>query len=103
MQYTVKASNLAGEAESSGQVRIAHIPPSFSKTLERCLDLCEGDNLELRAKVDGSPMPSLKWYDSNLRFNIVGNKRLHDKNCIPGLHLLIKTKIYLLLITIVLR
>lgn len=61
MQYTVKASNLAGEAESSATLKMAQIPPSFSKTLERCVDLAEGETLELKAKVDGSPLPAVKW------------------------------------------
>ncbi|XP_046661140.1 obscurin isoform X2 [Homalodisca vitripennis] len=60
-QYTVKAANLAGEAESSAMLKMAQIPPSFSKTLDRSVDLAEGDPLELKAKVDGSPMPSIKW------------------------------------------
>ncbi|XP_054277504.1 obscurin-like isoform X6 [Macrosteles quadrilineatus] len=60
-QYTVKAANLAGEAESSASLKMAQIPPSFSKTLDRSIDLAEADPLELRAKVDGSPMPQVKW------------------------------------------
>lgn len=61
-QYTVKAANLAGEAESSASLKMAQIPPSFSKTLDRSIDLAEADPLELRAKVDGSPMPQVKWW-----------------------------------------
>uniref|UniRef100_A0A1B6FN80 Obscurin n=1 Tax=Cuerna arida TaxID=1464854 RepID=A0A1B6FN80_9HEMI len=60
-QYTVKAANLAGEAESSAMLKMAQIPPSFAKTLDRSVDLAEGDTLDLKAKVDGSPMPSVKW------------------------------------------
>lgn len=34
-------------------------PPTFGKRLERSLDVNEGEPLELKAKIDGSPKPKV--------------------------------------------
>lgn len=62
LQYTVKAANLAGEAESTAVLKMCQIAPTFGKALDRSLDVSEGEPLELKAKVDGSPIPAVKWF-----------------------------------------
>lgn len=35
-------------------------PPTFGKRLERSVDVNEGEPLELKAKIDGSPKPTVR-------------------------------------------
>lgn len=45
-------------------------PPSFGKRLERSLDINEGEPLELKAKIDGSPKPTVSHLSlSVVRYN----------------------------------
>nr|XP_033338378.1 obscurin isoform X2 [Megalopta genalis] len=61
---TVKcqATNVAGSAQTACQLKMELITPSFGQSLPRSLDVDEGEPLELKAKVDGSPMPSVAWF-----------------------------------------
>ncbi|KAG6445947.1 hypothetical protein O3G_MSEX004176 [Manduca sexta] len=61
-KYKVRAVNLAGEAECEAPVSLAQAAPGFTHKLERQKDVDEGEPLELKAKVDGSPIPTAKWY-----------------------------------------
>lgn len=60
-QYSVTASNLVGQAECSAQLAMAQIKPSFAKPLEKNWEVDEGDKLEIKTKLDGSPIPVVKW------------------------------------------
>ncbi|XP_072157515.1 protein Obscurin isoform X3 [Bemisia tabaci] len=61
-KYVAKAWNIAGEAKSNCRMKMFNILPSFSTTLSRSVELTEKEPLELRAKADGSPAPSIKWF-----------------------------------------
>ncbi|XP_046962552.1 obscurin isoform X6 [Vanessa cardui] len=60
-KYTVRAMSVSGEAECEAMISLAQIPPGFSHKLDRQKDVDEGEPLELKAKVDGSPIPTAKW------------------------------------------
>lgn len=59
---TCKASNVAGSAETSCALSMTLTAPSFGKSLPRSAEVDEGEPLELKAKVDGSPIPSVAWF-----------------------------------------
>ncbi|XP_061385571.1 obscurin isoform X3 [Danaus plexippus] len=59
--YTVVASSVSGSAECSAAISLAQIPPGFSHKLDRQKEVDEGEPLELKVKVDGSPIPKAKW------------------------------------------
>lgn len=63
------ASNLVGQAETSANLIMAQIPPSFGRLIDRAIEVDEGDILDIKTKVDGSPVPKVKWWVQNvLRF-----------------------------------
>jgi len=48
---------------------MAQIPPSFGRLIDRAIEVDEGDILDIKTKVDGSPVPKVKWWVQNvLRF-----------------------------------
>lgn len=51
------AANCVGDVETTSRVSLLQTPPSFGKRLERNQDINEGEPLELKAKVNGSPKP----------------------------------------------
>lgn len=53
--------SLAGEAVCEAAITLEQKSPGFAHKLERQKDVDEGDLLELKAKVDGSPIPTAKW------------------------------------------
>ncbi|XP_076659528.1 obscurin isoform X4 [Halictus rubicundus] len=57
-----QATNVAGSAQTACELKMEMITPGFGQTLPRSLDVDEGEPLELKAKVDGSPMPSVAWF-----------------------------------------
>ncbi|CAG4950620.1 unnamed protein product [Parnassius apollo] len=61
-KYKVRAVNLSGEAECEAQISLAQTSPGFAHKLERQKDVDEGEPLELKAKLDGSPIPTAKWF-----------------------------------------
>nr|CAD7588174.1 unnamed protein product [Timema genevievae] len=61
-KYSVTASNLVGQAEISAKLILAQIPPSFPRPFDRAAEIDEGETLELKTKLDGSPIPKVKWY-----------------------------------------
>ena len=63
------ASNLVGQAETSANLIMAQIPPSFGRLIDRAIEVDEGDILDIKTKLDGSPVPKVKWWVQNvLRF-----------------------------------
>lgn len=54
--------NLAGEAFCNADILLAQTAPGFAHKLDRQRDVDEGEPLELKAKLDGSPIPTAKWY-----------------------------------------
>nr|XP_037866817.1 obscurin isoform X8 [Bombyx mori] len=61
-KYKVRALNLAGEASCEAQITLAQLAPGFTHRLDRQKDVDEGEPLELKAKIDGSPTPTATWY-----------------------------------------
>ncbi|XP_066256138.1 obscurin isoform X9 [Euwallacea similis] len=60
--YKAMAINVVGEAETNARISMVQTPPTLSKKLDRNLDVNEGEPLELRAKIGGSPKPKVMWY-----------------------------------------
>lgn len=54
---------MAGEAVCEAVISLAQSSPGFAHKLERQKDVDEGEPLELKAKLDGSPIPTAKWYE----------------------------------------
>lgn len=53
------AVNCVGEAETTARISMHQIPPSFGKRLEKSEEVNEGEPLELKAKISGSPKPKV--------------------------------------------
>jgi hypothetical protein len=62
----VTASNLVGQAETSANLNMAQIPPSFGRPIDRAIEVDEGDILDIKTKLDGSPVPKVKWWVQNV-------------------------------------
>lgn len=58
----VRATNVAGSAETACQLKMELISPAFGHALPRSAQVNEGEPLELKAKVDGSPIPEIAWF-----------------------------------------
>lgn len=59
--YTLKAKNELGEAETSAKLEVTS-PPKFKKGLETVKTVIAGkDNLNLEVEFSGSPTPTVKW------------------------------------------
>lgn len=56
------ASNLAGQAECSAQLAMAQTPPSFHNYMDKYHEIDEGETLAIKMKVDGSPIPTVRWF-----------------------------------------
>lgn len=54
------ATNCVGEAETSAKISMLQTPPSFAKKLEKSEDVNEGEPIELKAKISGSPKPTVR-------------------------------------------
>ncbi|KAL3285163.1 hypothetical protein HHI36_019282 [Cryptolaemus montrouzieri] len=60
--YKALAVNCVGEAETTARIAMIQTPPGFTKRLERTQEINEGQPLELKAKVNGSPKPTIAWF-----------------------------------------
>ncbi|XP_025835124.1 obscurin-like, partial [Agrilus planipennis] len=61
-QYKAMAVNCAGEAETTARISMTQTPPGFGIRMERSLDVSEGEPLEIKAKITGSPKPTVSNY-----------------------------------------
>lgn len=59
---TCKATNVAGVTQTSCKLSMMLTAPSFGKALPRSAEVDEGEPLELKAKIDGSPIPNIAWF-----------------------------------------
>ncbi|CAL7949959.1 unnamed protein product [Xylocopa violacea] len=57
-----QATNIAGSAQTACELTMQTIKPSLAQVLPKSAEVDEGDALELKAKVDGSPLPDIMWY-----------------------------------------
>lgn len=56
------AANVAGDDSTSARIVMIKTPPTFGKRLERSEDINEGEPLELKAKINGSPKPTVRYF-----------------------------------------
>jgi titin len=84
-QFTCKASNSAGVAETSARLSIQEhetdstlAPPVFVKSLENG-NAKEGQSFEFKCVVEGNPLPNVQWFkndvcvDNSSDYNITFN------------------------------
>ncbi|KAK9307269.1 hypothetical protein QLX08_002302 [Tetragonisca angustula] len=57
-----RAINVAGSAQTTSNLTMQLIAPSFGNVLPKSTEVDEGEPLELKVKVDGSPIPEIVWY-----------------------------------------
>ncbi|XP_034177401.2 obscurin isoform X2 [Osmia lignaria lignaria] len=57
-----QATNVAGSAQSKCNLKMKLITPTFDQGLPKSAEVDEGDSFELKAKIDGSPMPEVAWF-----------------------------------------
>jgi len=62
VQYTCVASNLVGKAETSCMLSMDQAPPMVTIPLDKALEFEEGEPMEIKGKIDGSPVPIAKWW-----------------------------------------
>lgn len=43
-------------------LHMLQLPPSFTKKLEKVVEVSQDEPLELKCSVDGSPVPIATWY-----------------------------------------
>ncbi|XP_045774482.1 obscurin isoform X7 [Maniola jurtina] len=80
-KYKVVAFSVSGEAECQADITLAQIPPGFGHKLDRQKEVDEGEPLELRTKVDGSPIPTAKWFKDGVELS--PNDDHVKQTCLP--------------------
>lgn len=63
--YSCVASNIAGDTEAKFRLVVLESAPVFATKFDRSIEIPEGDRLVLKCKVDGSPLPTVKWMLDN--------------------------------------
>lgn len=63
--YSCVASNIAGDTEIKFRLTVLESAPVFATKFDRFIEIPEGERLELKCKVDGSPLPKVKWMLDN--------------------------------------
>ena len=63
--YSCVASNIAGDTEAVFRLAVLESPPVFATRFDKSKEIPEGEKLELKCKVDGSPLPKVKWMLDN--------------------------------------
>lgn len=53
---------MVGDAETSSNLTMAEIMPSFVQPFERITEAVEGSPIELQTQLIGSPRPNVTWY-----------------------------------------
>jgi hypothetical protein len=93
LQYKAVAANVAGDAETAARIVMVQTSPSFGKKLERSEDVNEGEPLELKAKINGSPKPTVAWFkngepidDERVKTTVLpdGTVKLNIEKAEPG-------------------
>lgn len=56
------ATNIAGDTTCKFKLSLAQKSPTFVKKLEKAAEVNQGEKLELKCVVDGSPLPTVAWY-----------------------------------------
>lgn len=92
--YSCISGNCVGEVETVGNITLSQEVPTFDRKLDRAMEIAEDDFLELKAKVNGSPLPTCQWFkngvpvdpnDPRIKTSIDddGNCKLRIENCRP--------------------
>lgn len=63
--YSCVASNIAGDTEAVFRLAVLESAPIFATRFDKFKEIPEGEKLELKCKVDGSPLPKVKWMLDN--------------------------------------
>ncbi|XP_060519331.1 obscurin isoform X9 [Cylas formicarius] len=93
--YKAAAINVVGEAETHARIAMVQTAPTLGKKLDRNVDVNEGEPLELKAKISGSPKPTAIWYkdgepispdDDNVKTELLpdGTVKLTIEKCSPS-------------------
>ncbi|XP_018567720.1 obscurin isoform X4 [Anoplophora glabripennis] len=93
--YKAVATNIVGEAGTTSRISMLQTPPSFGKKLDKNLDVNEGEPLELKAKINGSPKPVVEWFkdgepvpvkDDSIKTSTLpdGTVKLNIERCKPS-------------------
>ena len=61
-EYTAVAKSQVGEASTAAQLALTSEPPTLADILPDATKVAEGEPLLLTVKVDGSPLPDVKWF-----------------------------------------
>lgn len=61
LQYKARAQSLAGHAETQCLVKMVQLAPSFSKYLERAVNVEEKEHVDLYCKIEASPRATFRW------------------------------------------
>lgn len=56
------ATNIAGETTAKFRLALLQKAPQFVRKLERSAEVDQGEPLELKCVVDGSPLPIATWF-----------------------------------------
>lgn len=63
--YSCVASNIAGDTEIQFRLAVLESAPVFATKFDRFVEIPEGEKLVLTCKVDGSPLPKVRWMLDN--------------------------------------
>jgi hypothetical protein len=58
----VVATNIGGSTEAKFNLNMLHLPPTFSTKFDKLAEIPEGQKLELKCIINGSPIPVVKWF-----------------------------------------
>lgn len=61
-QYAVVATNIAGETTAKFKLSMLQKAPAFIRKLDRAAEVDQGEPLELKCIVEGSPLPVATWF-----------------------------------------
>lgn len=58
----MRASNIAGDTEIPFGLSVLELAPIFEGKFDKFMEIPETEKLDLKCKVDGSPLPIVKWF-----------------------------------------
>lgn len=61
-KYAVVATNIAGETTAKFRLSLLQTAPNFVRKLDRAAEVDQGEPLELKCIVEGSPLPIATWF-----------------------------------------
>lgn len=70
---------MIGESETSSNLTMAEIMPSFVKPFERITEAVEGLPIELETELIGSPRPQVAWYKDGEELKNTGEENSEEQ------------------------